>query len=204
MLTRRQTVIGISGFLITGGIISSAASEVTSSSTNASFSVVYERSITLTPATDPPVHVQTNEAGYVTAITPGEGTGVSQRAITRFEDIVRVTNVGTVGISGLTFSFAATSDTLSDDALADIESALAVTADGETLSPAGESGDNLLEMSERDSVADGVLDPGESVPFGVQINLVPDSGRGTLSDLPDGEYDIELRIAVERDETAES
>ncbi len=27
-----------------------------------------------------------------------------------------------------------------------------------------------------------MLDPGESVPFGVQINLVPDSGRGTLSD----------------------
>ena len=199
MLTRRQLVAGLGSAFVSAGVVSStAAFTATSSSSEASFTVVYPRLIELTPANDPPIHVETNSENRVTAITPGGDTGLNQRAITQFADIVEVANSGTIDLTGLYFEFEAESDTLSTETLSDVEDALSVTAGGDTLETTGESGDDLLAVSPDDAAGDGVLTPGESVPFGVQVDLIADHGPSTLTDLPDPEdYEMTLRVLVE-------
>ncbi|MFB9824379.1 hypothetical protein [Halobaculum roseum] len=200
MHRRRQFLVAVGSAVATGGVVGLSASSSVASSTNADFRIVAPQLITLTPTNDPPIHVRTNDDGYVTAITPGGGErGVNGHAITRFEDIVDITNATTADLTGIYFEFEATSDTLDDGTLADIEAALVVTAGSEPLATTGESGDDLLAASDDPTVADGVLGPGESVPFGVQVNLIPETAPGTISSLPSGEYDVRLRVITERD-----
>ncbi|WP_144906341.1 hypothetical protein [Halobellus captivus] len=202
MLTRRQLVAGLGSAFVSAGVVSStAAFTATSSSSEASFVVVYPDLIELTPVNDPPIHVEANESGYVTAITPGGDTGLNQRAITRFEDIVAITNAGTVDLTGLYFEFETDSDVLDAETLAEVEAALSVTAGGQTLRTSGESGDDLLDVSAHGAADDSVLTPGESIPFGVQVDLIADHGASTRTDLPaPGDHDVTLRLVVEGDE----
>ncbi|KAB1193249.1 hypothetical protein GJR96_07235 [Haloferax sp. MBLA0076] len=201
MPTRRQTLFAMGNLFVLGGIAGSGASVVVSSSAGASFRVVdtTDGDIELTPANDPPVHVQTDADGYVSALTPGgDDGGLNTRAVTRFEDIVQITNVGTEDIVGIYFSFDATSDTLSAATLDAIEATLQATAASDTLDSSGLSGDNLLAVSPSPSVADGVLEPGEAVPFGLRVDLTP-TGRGeTLEALPPSDdYDVTVRVHTE-------
>ncbi|WP_435064842.1 hypothetical protein [Halobaculum sp. EA56] len=198
MLTRRQLIAGIGSAFISAGVVSSAAAfSATSSAASASFTVVYPDLIELRAANDPPVHVETTDGGRVTAITPGgEEEGVNQHAITRFEDIIEVVNAGTMDLDGIYFAFEAESDTLGSEVLSDIEAALAVTAGSEPLDGSGESSDDLLAVSPHPNVADGVLSPGESIPFGIRVDLVPEHGTSQLSDLPDRDYEVTLRVTV--------
>lgn len=201
MLTRRQLVAGLGSAFVSAGVVSSAAAfSATSSSSQASFVVVYPDLIELRAANDPPIHVDTNDDGNVTAITPGADRGLNQRAITRFEDLVDVVNAGTLDITGLYFDFEVDSDTLDSEIQSEIEATLSVTAGSQTLDTSGESGDDLLEISGEDADGDGVLIPGETVPFGVEVDLISDHGASTLSALPTEDYDVQLRITVEVDE----
>jgi len=196
MLTRRQLVAGLGSAAVSGGIVSStAAFTATSSSSTASFNVVYPDLIELRAVNDPPIHVETNDDGLVTKLTPGADTGLNERAITRFETIVNVVNAGTVDLTGIYFDFAVESDTLGSETVTEVEEALAVTAGSQTLATTGESGDDLLAVSDAESVADGVLAPGEDVPFGVRVDLIPDSGGSSLSALPT-DFSAALRVTV--------
>ncbi|MFA1609978.1 hypothetical protein [Halobellus rubicundus] len=205
MLTRRQLIAGLGSAAISGGIVSStAAFTATSSNSTASFTVVAPNYIELRAVNDPPIHVETNDDGIVTKLTPGNDTGLNEYAITRFEDIVEVHNVSSVALSGLYFDFVveSESDTLSSSDATEIEETLSVTAGSETLTTTGESGDDLLAVSDAESAADGILSSGEeSVPFGVQVDLIPDSGESSLSDLPDpNDFSATLRVIVETEE----
>ncbi|WP_225317623.1 MULTISPECIES: hypothetical protein [Haloferax] len=186
---------------VVGGIAGEGAAGVVQSSSDASFRVVDTGGgdIELTPVNDPPVHVQTDTDGSVSAITPGGGNGgLNTRAVTRFEDIVLLTNVSTEALSGVYFSFEATSDSLSAETLGAVEAALQVTTADETLDSTGTSGENLLAVSLADSVADSVLEPGEAVPFGLQVDLVPTGEGQTLENLPNpDDYNVTLRIHTE-------
>ncbi|KAB1187472.1 MULTISPECIES: hypothetical protein [Haloferax] len=201
MPTRRQTLFALGNLFIAGGIAGSGATGVVQSSSGSSFRVVDtgDNDIELTPVNDPPVHVQTDADGFVSAITPGgvDG-GLNTRAVTRFEDIVLLTNVATADLLGVYFSFEATSDVLSAATLNAVEASLQVTTAGKTLDSTGTTGDNLLSVSPVDAVADGVLEPGEAVPFGLQVDLVPSGDAQTLEDLPHSDdYDVTLRIHTE-------
>ncbi len=199
MHRRRQILVTIGSAIATGGVVSLNASSSVASSGDASFRVVAPNDIELTPVNAPPIHVETNTDGYVTAITPGgDRDGVNQYATTRFEDIIAVTNVASNDLTGIYFEFEATSDTLPPETLTEIESALQVTAGSTPLETTGESGDDLLAVSDDPAVADGTLESGDSVPFGVQVNLIPDSPPGTLADLPGDDYDVDLRILIDR------
>ncbi|WP_435185957.1 hypothetical protein [Halobellus sp. EA9] len=204
MLTRRQLVAGLGSAAVSGGIVSStAAFTATSSSSEASFTIVYPDLIELRAVNDPPVHVETNDAGLVTKLTPGADTGLNERAITRFAEIVKVVNSGTVDLTGIYFDFEVESDVLSSGTMDDIEAALSITAGPETLDSTGTSGDDLLAVSDAPDVTDGVLSPGESVPFGLQVDLIPDHGDSSLSALPPDnggvsadDYSVTLSVTV--------
>lgn len=200
MVTRRQVLFTAGSALAATGTVGLGASAGTSSASGADFRVVSPRLIELTPVHDPPTYVRTDDAGRVTAVAPSDEGGVNKRAVTGFDDIVSITNVSTVDITGIRFEFEATSGSLSDETLGEIEAALRVTADGDPLAGGGESGDDLLAVSPAPAVDDGTLGPGESVPFGVQVNLDPNGGSGTLADLPDGDYDLALQVVTTRPE----
>jgi hypothetical protein len=204
MLTRRQLIAGLGSAAVSGGIVSSAATfTATSSSSEASFTVVYPELIELRAVNDPPVHVETNDDGLVTKVTPGGDTGLNERAITRFVDIVKIVNAGTLDLTGIYFDFAVESDVLSSGTMDDIESALSITAGTRPLESTGTSGDDILAESDDASVADGVLSPGESIPFGLLVDLIPDYGDSSLAALPpdDGgvsadDYAVTLSVTV--------
>lgn len=199
MQRRRQILITAASAIATGSVVGLGASSTAQSSPATEFQVFVpkENRIDLTPAHDPPVHVQTNADGRVTALTPGENDGgINQYAITRFEDIVRVTNAGSDDIEGIHFDFEATSEQLSDATLGEIESIARITTGRHTLVTSGTDGDDLLAVSSQENTADETLSPGQSVPFGLQINLDPDHPPGTLDDLPDAEYELRVTISV--------
>ncbi|WP_416840353.1 hypothetical protein [Haloferax sp. DFSO52] len=203
MPTRRQTLFTLGNLFVLGGAAQSGASAVVGSSSNASFRVVDDttgdNSIELTPANDPPIYVQTDDDGDVSGIDlDDDSAGLSKRAITRFEDIVEITNTSTDPLQGIYFSFEATSSVLSAETLDDVENTLQATAGANTLDSSGPSGDNLLAVSSETSVSDGVLGPSESVAFGLQVNLVSSSEPGSFDDLPPSEdYELTLRVHTE-------
>lgn len=199
MPTRRRTLFALGNAFVLGGLTGSGASLVVGSSTEADFRVVADADdIELTPTNDPPVYVQTDADGFVSGIALDTDGGVNTRAITRFGDIVRITNVGTEPVVGVSVSFEATSSVLSAATRDAVEATMQATAGDQTLDSTGPSGDDLLAVSAVDSVSDGRLDPGESVSFGVQVNLVPASRPGELADLPDSDdYEMTLRLHTE-------
>ncbi|MFC7202665.1 hypothetical protein ACFQJC_04005 [Haloferax namakaokahaiae] len=201
MPTRRQILFLLGNLFTLGGLVGVGASETVRSASSASFRVVGsdDADIELTPANDSPVHVETDSDGAVSAITPGgDDDGLNVRAVTRFEDLVQLTNVGTKTIEGIFFSFEATSETLSATTLDAIEATLAATTADATLDSTGPSGDDLLAASSAEAAADGSLDPGEAVPFGLQVDLVPNGGAQSLEVLPPSdEYEVTLRIHTE-------
>jgi hypothetical protein len=205
MHKRRQILITLGSALATGGAVGLNASFTSTATAEADFRIVTPRGgrlLRLTPANDPFYHVATDDDGRVTAITPGgDGHGVNEAALTHFDDIVDVTNVGSTDIDGLYFEFEAESDTLSASTIEKLENAISMTAAGETLDTTGEPGDDLFEVSPDESVEDGTLAPGDSVSFGIQIDLIPEYGASSLSDLPDSnEYDATLRLITEQNE----
>jgi len=201
MHRRRQVLLTAASAIATGGIVGLGASSASSSAAASDFRVLVgsRARIELTPANDRPVHVQTNGQGEVTGIVPGDGQrGVSQRAITRFEDVVLLTNNGTPPIVDIRFDFQAAGDALSEQQLARIEDALSVTTDDRTLESGADSGDNLLAVSPHENAENGQLGPGGSVPFGIEVNLNPDAPPGTIEDFPDEDFDVTLGVFAER------
>ena len=198
MPTRRQTLFVMGNVFVLGGLTGSGASLVVGSSSDASFRIVADADdIELTPVNDSPVYVKTDADGFVSGFALGGGDGVNTRAVTRFEDIVQITNVATNPIKGIYFSFEATSSVLSSETLDAVETALQATAGGATLESTGLSGDDLLAVSSDPSVGDGELEPGESVPFGLQVNLAPSSPAGIEALPSSDDYALTLRVHTE-------
>jgi hypothetical protein len=105
---------------------------------------------------------------------------LNQRARSEFAELVRVTNNGDVTYDELRFEFSAESGNSSVTETLGITSEEAITED-----------DGVFTL-----LADGgELAPGDSVVFGVDVNLLPSAGAD-LSDFPDGTAALTLTIGA--------
>ena len=150
-LNRRNTIIGL-GAIVAGGGAALGTGAFTSVEAERTVSVETagdaDAFLGLTAARDDQF-VSEEEDGVIT-ITLGEenGTGVNQDATSTFEDIVEITNNGTQEIELIQF-------TVDEE-----EEVLTVIPD--------EFDDNFSDEGSRDSV----LEIGESVTFGIEVDLI--------------------------------
>jgi hypothetical protein len=166
-ISRRNTLIGI-GTLIAGGgaVLGTGAFTTVQAERTVSVETVGDASafLGLTSLNDD--YVDDSGDTIQIALDGSENSnadGLNQDARSRFEDIVRAANNGADDVDTLTFSFGITGT--SDDSAH--EDALSITYGSQNLG----DGDNILHTN----YADTTLTPGDSVDWGVEIDLL-DSG----------------------------
>lgn len=159
-ITRRKTLVSVGGLLAGSGVVSEAAF-ADSTSSDADLRVVVESGLALLPARENENYVETDDNDRVEAITLAhEDAKPNQRATTVFENLVDLQNNGDTTVEGLSFSFEV-DGTANDEDIAD---ALRVVSGGEVL----EDGDDLFQQ--RGDIEE--LGPGETLSFGLRLNLV--------------------------------
>ena len=182
MPTRRQTTIGLLSAALGSAAVSSA-SLTSNVEPGADMRIVVASDLRMIPERDADDnYVREDANGEVEAIQIDQ---LNQYAATYFERLIRVENNGTVAFDRIAFEFevsASTSETETQMAetlaIVSADAALGTDDAGRTVLPAGER-----------------LEPGgEGVTFGIAVNLIPSSEPGTLSDLPDEEFEITLRV----------
>lgn len=172
MLTRRQTALGFASMALGSAVVSSA-SFFSSTAAGADLRVVVSSELTLTPGRVGGAYVETDQDGEVEGIAIAH---LNQRSISRFEDLIQVTNNGDVPYDRLEFSFAA-SDPNSD--AADVAEALrVVSTDASTQTD--EQGQTTLLANPNET-----LESGDVIAFGMIVNLIPGDAPGTIEDLSD-------------------
>ena len=120
-------------------------------------------------------NLDNNAAGNATT---ANGTGLNKNAKTTFNSLVTVTNNGTQGVTSLTLEM--TDD--SDDSNAG--NLFKFTVDGNSLNN-GSSGADIIGSDGTDST----LSPGDSVTFGLVVDLID---NGTDGDLPSENYTLTI------------
>jgi hypothetical protein len=182
MVTRRQVLIGVSSAGLGGAVVSAGAFS-SNVAAGADMRVVVVSELQLDPArpdrgeTDPD-YVDQNDNGQI-EITIEK---LSQRARSEFAELVRVTNNGDLTYDELRFEFSAESGNSS------VTETLGITAEETVTEDDGVF--TLLAGSDE-------LVPGDSVVFGIVVNLLPSAGAD-LSNFPDGTAALTLVIeAVE-------
>jgi len=194
MPTRRQAIIGAASVAAGSGAVLSAGAFTSSVSAGADMRVVVVSDLRLRPAReeaetgDEFEHVEEGEHPYVDTDDAGDVDQIviehlNRRAFTDFGQIVEIVNEGNVGYDKLTFEFSSGED--SDPDPADV---MGIVSDAETVE--SEGGAFIIEE-------DLDLEPGDSITFGVTVDLLPDSEPG-VDDLPDSGVDLELGIVAER------
>ena len=193
MPTRRQTTIGLLSLALGSAAISSAAFS-SSTAAGADLRVVVSSALTLTPARpeDPDSeyqngqHVVTDEDGEVTEIVFKK---LNQRSKSTFANLITATNNGNVGYDRLIFEFVATGNSPSEASLAAADSLDVIASDLETTTDEGQT----VLLAEPGAS----LEPGDSVTFGITVDLLP-SSSDDIQALPDSP-NVNLEIAAERD-----
>lgn len=183
MLTRRQTVIGLIS-AATGGAVLSAGAFTASVSAGADMRVIVVSDLLLEPAREDESYVETDEDGLVEAIVLDE---LNSSAISRFADLIRVRNEGTVAYDELSFEFEAVD---SNGEQAEIEDVLQILISDTELDGIGDE--------ERIDV-DGLEPGGDGVPFGLLVNLNSNTAPGGLSTIPDDGVGVQLRVVAHSD-----
>ena len=179
MPTRRQTTIGLLSLALGSAAISSAAFS-SSTAAGADLRVVVNSELTLTPARDPTSesayqnsqHVVTDENGEVVEIVLEH---LNQRSKSTFANLITATNNGNVGYDQLAFKFVPMDDSPSEASLAAADSLDVIASDLETTTDEGQTV-LLAEPS-------ASLEPGNSVTFGITVDLLP-SSSGDIQALP--------------------
>ncbi|MEZ3163937.1 hypothetical protein ABNG03_03255 [Halorubrum sp. RMP-47] len=104
------------------------------------------------------------------------GTGLNQNAKTTFRNLVTITNNGTQTVTSLTLSISENSGTITG-------SPFSFTVDDNSNETTVSNGNNILGAGSPSITSD--LTPGESIDFGMIINLIgnsiPDSANYTLT-----------------------
>jgi hypothetical protein len=181
MPTRRQTAFAL-GSITLGSAVVSSASFLSDTAAAADLRVVVSSELTLTPGRAGDKYVQTDDDGEVTEIVIKK---LNQRAISRFEDLIEVTNNGDVPYDRLEFSFSATDD--GPDA-SKVAKTLRVVS-GDNVSTERAQGETTLLADTGET-----FDSGDTVTFGLVVNLIADSSSG-LEELPDS-ASVTLEIAA--------
>lgn len=190
-LSRRNVLIGL-GTLVTGAgaaFGTGAFTTVTAERTvNVETAGDASAALALSPARDDEAYVEQTDGTIEINLdgSDSNASGLNQSARTRFENLVTVTNNGTQAITTLNFEFDVTNS--SDDTAH--ENALSITSGDTTISADGSA--NLLVDSDEGSAGSDELTSGQSMPFGVEVDLL-DSG---ISDF-DSAADVTLTITAE-------
>lgn len=191
MLGFGQLLFG-AGALGTGAF--DAAAEVSSD-----FRVLVVVDLELTPGREDERYVETDKDGLVDTInldgTDSDADGLNRYARSRFENIVDLTNNGDTTVHELYFTLEVTDDGLEDGdpAPEEIEQTLQIVSSTDEIDATGDV--DFFTITDDEAVEDGELEPGETVPFGIQVDLLPDSGPGSIGSLPDSDrFDVTLTI----------
>lgn len=159
MLTRRQTVLGLVAATFGGGVLTTGTFS-TSTTAGADFRLMVVSELSLTSERDDGAYVEVDGAGQVTGIALD---GLNGAAISRFEDLVRITNDLEVTVDELDFEFRVT-DEDTDERVRDAEESLGIVYDGTNIHEGGGVATILDDSGEE-------LAPGEFEVFGVEVDL---------------------------------
>lgn len=177
MVTRRQTVIGLIS-AATGGAVLTSSAFSSSVSAGADMRVVVVTDLQLEPARSEEArgekkYVQENEAGEIEI----QIDSLNRRALSAFGELVRVVNNGDVTYDELWLEFETVGGT-------DISEALGIISDTTVTEDNG-----VFKLYENQ----GALGPGDTVTFGIDVNLLPSAN----TDLPtDSSAELTLRITA--------
>jgi hypothetical protein len=162
MASRRSVLLALGGLAVGGGALLG---------TGAFTTVEAERSVALETADDSDAFLGF-EILDEHAVDETDGTiafDLLVEATTRFERLVDVRNNGTQTVRSLRFEFDVTG---ADQPDAAVEDALRVVSGDATIDAIDDA--NLLLVSNTGGAADDLLDPGEAVPFGIEVDLTGD------------------------------
>jgi hypothetical protein len=171
MPTRRQTALAL-GSMALGSAVVSSASFLSETTAAADLRVVVSSELTLTPGRTGEEYVRTDDDGEVTEIVVEQ---LNQRSISRFEDLIEVTNNGDVPYDRLEFSFSATGDDPESSSVA--ETLRVISADDVSTERAQGETTLLADSGE-------TFDSGDTVTFGIVVDLIANDPSG-LEELPD-------------------
>lgn len=192
------------GQLLFGGVAMSTGAFDASATTSSALRIMAVFDLELAPGRDNERYVDTDEDGRVVAInidgTDTSADGINRHARTRFENLVELTNNGDTPVYELHFEFEVTDTGLQagDPTTDEIEAALQIVSATDEIDATGDV--NFFDISEDEDVDDGELNPGDGIPFGIQIDLLPNSGPGTIDSLPPTDrFDVTLHIRATMD-----
>lgn len=146
---------------------------------------------------------QTDGTVEINLDSSSEGaSGLNQNAITTFRELVTLTNNGTQNIDNLNLTLSVSNLDLSninnsdfagdgDIETGDVEDVFqfttAVRENGNTKNVGTVDNGSDILSSGKDT-----LTPGDTIDFGLLINLIQDKSPGQLSDLPGGDFTLEI------------
>ncbi|MUW14244.1 hypothetical protein GJ633_05915 [Halorubrum sp. CBA1125] len=194
MANRRTVLIGLGGLVAGGGaILGTGAFDTVEAERTVSVETTGDADalLGLSPADRDGdgnnAYVDEPDGGTISINLDGNpdqgATGLNQNAITTFRNLVTVTNQGTQTVNSITLEFN-TDDTADVDASETFSFPVDETDDdGEDMVG---NGDNILTG---DGDIPGSLEPGDSVNFGIEIDLIDGGDEG---DLPDGDYTLTI------------
>jgi len=185
MLTRRRATIGLLSLAVGSAAITSG-SFLSSTAAGADLRVTVTSELTLTPARENSDIVVVNADGEVTSVVI---TQLNARSISTFEQLIEITNNGDVPYDRIAFEVVPQDQNAQGDdvAAADAMEIIAET-NGVDATTTDEQGRTTLLGGATES-----LSPGESVTFGLAVNLIASSPPGDVDDLPNG-ADVTLEI----------
>lgn len=162
MPSRRTTVIAL-GTLFAGGGAALG--------TGAFDTVEAERSVSLktAPDSDALLAFEILDEDHVRQTDGTIGFDLVAKAVTTFAELVDVRNQGTQTVTSLRFEFGVTGGSQPPSA---VEDALQIVSGDATIDAIDEQ--NLLALSDAGDADDNELSPGETVPFGIEVDLTGD------------------------------
>lgn len=173
MVSRRNVLVGLGGIVAgSGALFATGAFTTVQAARTVTIETAGDASafLALTPARDDEAFVGETSDGRIEINLDGSETsasGINRNARSRFDNLVAVTNQGTETIEFLGFEFDVDGADQDDD---DVEDALRITSGDATIDANGT--ENLLDESDEGDAGDDELDPGESVPFGIEVDLL--------------------------------
>ena len=204
MANRRNVLIGLGGVVATGGAVlgTGAFTTVTAERTvNVETAGDASAFLGLEPAArngtpENPYVEQSDDTVQITLENPdgsneANATGVNVNAETVFRNLVTITNNGTQDITELELEFIEQGSDLSNPNLSNTFHFTTSSTDSNTAEvDQRENNSNILASPTSDD--DNVLTPGESINFGIVVDLL-DGGDSNNSLPDDGSFTLQIR-----------
>lgn len=204
MANRRNVLIGLGGVVATGGAVlgTGAFTTVTAERTvNVETAGDASAFLGLEPAArngtpENPYVEQSDDTVQITLENPdgsneANATGVNVNAETVFRNLVTITNNGTQDITELELEFIEQGSDLSNPNLSNTFYFTTSSTDSNTAEvDQRENNSNILASPTSDD--DNVLTPGESINFGIVVDLL-DGGDSNNSLPDDGSFTLQIR-----------